>query len=201
MTPDVLFFDAAVKAYDHEAQRITFVLPDGSEQAFKAPGEWFKVGEIGCLSARDGDPVYGFVFRVYPDQRLRRVPERDIAPRSEAEQGAWAWRLDGIEDQEQPGAGQGWFYVRSGVIPGKDGCVVKDETTPLTLDVPAEFAELCQRKGLTPEQVLRGFIADLCELHNYVQQPREDGYSSNGSDERMMANDYFQRAYGMFDDR
>ena len=26
------------------------------------------------------------------------------------------------------------------------------------------------------------------------------GYSSNGSDERMMANDYFQRAYGMYED-
>jgi hypothetical protein len=43
--------------------------------------------------------------------------------------------------------------------------------------------------------VLRGFVADLCDLQNPVARPREDGYSSNGSDERLLAQAYFERAY------
>jgi len=46
-------------------------------------------------------------------------------------------------------------------------------------------------------QVLRGFIADAASLNNYMAEPRADGYSSNGSDERMLAYDYIERAYGM----
>lgn len=66
------------------------------------------------------------------------------------------------------------------------------------LDLPPEFVDLCSTKGISVEQVLRGFIADLCGLQNYLDEPREDGYSSNGSDERHMAHDYFERAYGMY---
>lgn len=65
--------------------------------------------------------------------------------------------------------------------------------TKLTIDLPIEFIELCEGDGVTPETVLRGFIADLCGLHNYVAAPRQDGYSSNGSDERSMAQDYYER--------
>jgi hypothetical protein len=46
---------------------------------------------------------------------------------------------------------------------------------------------------VTPEIVLRGFIADLCGIINWHASPREDGYSSNGSDERRMAQDYYDR--------
>jgi hypothetical protein len=38
--------------------------------------------------------------------------------------------------------------------------------------------------------VLRGFIADLCGIMNWANNPRADGYSSNGSDERQMAEQY-----------
>ena len=44
--------------------------------------------------------------------------------------------------------------------------------------------------------MLRGFIADVCGLMNYVKLPREDGYSSHGSDERDYAEQWFDRAYG-----
>jgi hypothetical protein len=63
----------------------------------------------------------------------------------------------------------------------------------LTLDLPPEFLALCARDRVTPEVVLRGFIADLCSIHNYVAHPRADGYSSNGSDERDMAYAYYER--------
>jgi len=44
-------------------------------------------------------------------------------------------------------------------------------------------------------RVLRAYVADLCELFNRVRCPREDGYSSNGSDERMYAQMHFHRTF------
>lgn len=69
----------------------------------------------------------------------------------------------------------------------------KRGTHKLTLKLPPEFLELCNRDGVTPETVLRGFIADLSEIINWQANPRADGYSSNGSDERRMANEYYER--------
>ncbi len=63
----------------------------------------------------------------------------------------------------------------------------------ITIDLPEEFIELCEQDGIEPETVLRGFIADLAEIMNWANNPREDGYSSNGSDERMKAREYYDR--------
>lgn len=63
----------------------------------------------------------------------------------------------------------------------------------LTLELPAEFVDLCEADGVTPETVIRGFIADLAGIMNWQANPRQDGYSSNGSDERMMAQAYYER--------
>ncbi len=63
----------------------------------------------------------------------------------------------------------------------------------LKIDLPDEFIELCKADEVEPEQVLRGFIADLSEIMNWASDPREDGYSSNGSDERMKAREYYDR--------
>lgn len=65
--------------------------------------------------------------------------------------------------------------------------------TKLSLELPIEFVELCEADGVTPEIVLRGFIADLAGIVNRQANPREDGYGSNGSDERGMAQDYYDR--------
>lgn len=48
---------------------------------------------------------------------------------------------------------------------------------------------------MKPEVVLRGFIADLCGLMNWSNNPRTDGYSSNGSDERDYAEAYYRVGY------
>lgn len=64
---------------------------------------------------------------------------------------------------------------------------------PVTIELPQEFIDLCQGDGVTPEIVLRGFIADLCCIMNHGTTPRADGYSSNGSDERYMAREYYER--------
>lgn len=63
----------------------------------------------------------------------------------------------------------------------------------ITLDLPPEFIELCKQDGIEPTVVLRGFIADLAEIINWASNPRADGYSSNGSDERRMAMEYYER--------
>jgi len=63
----------------------------------------------------------------------------------------------------------------------------------LAIELPAEFIELCEADGVTPEIVLRGFIADLAGIMNWTAAPRADGYSSNGSDERDMAQAYYER--------
>ncbi len=63
----------------------------------------------------------------------------------------------------------------------------------ITLELPIEFIELCEADGVAPQTVLRGFISDLAGIMNWAANPRTDGYSSNGSDERSMAMDYYRR--------
>jgi len=46
---------------------------------------------------------------------------------------------------------------------------------------------------LTLGSQLRGFIADLAGIHNWAANPRADGNGSNGSDERDMAQAYYER--------
>lgn len=73
----------------------------------------------------------------------------------------------------------------------------------VAFNVPPEFVELCKSRELSPTEALKGFIADLCEISIYVSDAKEphnarllrEGYQSNGSDERMMANAYFDRAH------
>ena len=67
------------------------------------------------------------------------------------------------------------------------------QNTTITLALPDEFMALCASDGVAPEQVLRGFIADLSQIMNWVAEPRTDGYCSNGSDERRMAMAYYER--------
>jgi hypothetical protein len=67
------------------------------------------------------------------------------------------------------------------------------EKNELTIELPREFIALCQRDGVTPEIVLRGFIADLTGIMNLASKPRTDGYSTNGSDERRLAREYYRR--------
>ena len=65
----------------------------------------------------------------------------------------------------------------------------------ITIELPEEFLDLCSRDHTTPETILRGFIGDLCGSTSMdFDKPRDDGYSSNGSDERNMAWDYYDRA-------
>jgi len=63
----------------------------------------------------------------------------------------------------------------------------------ISIALAAEFVTLCERDKVQRNTVLRGFIADLCGIMNWVRNPRVDGYSSNGSDERDLAGQYYER--------
>ncbi|MEJ1962917.1 MAG: hypothetical protein WDO56_15765 [Gammaproteobacteria bacterium] len=136
----------------------------------------WSAGAIGCLSLR---PEGAFFFRPYPDPRLRRFTVLD-----DPSTDVWGWTL-----------GEHRFCVKARVIPGMNGEVVKAHLETVQIDVPQEFTKLCAHFALTPASALRGFIADVCGLQNFIAQPREDGYSSNGSDEREHARRYWSRAY------
>jgi hypothetical protein len=65
----------------------------------------------------------------------------------------------------------------------------------LTLALPPEFVKFCADHNVSTIEVLHAFIADVTGIMNYCSNPREDGYSSNGSDERDMAAAYFERTW------
>ncbi len=61
-------------------------------------------------------------------------------------------------------------------------------TLELTDKETAAFIEMCFRDGTTPTEVLEGFICDLTEAER-----------TRGSDERMLATQYYERCgYGFF---
>ena len=66
----------------------------------------------------------------------------------------------------------------------------------ITLTLPPEFVGLCRDTGVTPEDALRAFVADVTGIQSWSSDPREDGYSSNGGDERLLAREYWERAHG-----
>ena len=61
----------------------------------------------------------------------------------------------------------------------------------ITLELPEEFIRLCHDYHTNPEEALKGFIADVTPIMN--RGDRTDDYSSNGSDERDLAWNYFKR--------
>jgi hypothetical protein len=56
----------------------------------------------------------------------------------------------------------------------------------VSLRLPPEFVAMCEGHGVELDRVLRGFIADLCEL-------RTAEYNTNGSDEPAHAERYYDR--------
>jgi hypothetical protein len=61
----------------------------------------------------------------------------------------------------------------------------------LDLTLPPKFLELCAQYFVSPEAVIRGFIGDLCGLDS--NSPNHEKCWTNGSDERDLAEQYFNR--------
>lgn len=203
----VAFHNAMLQAVEpgpNDGVRLTLEI-DGQRIAVRVLGQFdtghtehlkSEVGKVGCAVRAsefiDGQGVVpcrdAVFFRPYLDQSLRRRPEIDRAPdrRTHRNEGTIGWSCDA----------RGLFLAPLGIIPGEHGRYIPDATEPLTLFVPPEFNAVCEDVGLSAEQVLRGFIADAAGLHSLMMNPRADGYSSNGSDERDHAESYIERAWG-----
>lgn len=64
----------------------------------------------------------------------------------------------------------------------------------MQLGLPQEFLDICSQYHTNPNEVLMGFIADLCDLRRYADTPqRPDNLHRNGSDEARLADEYFTR--------
>lgn len=165
---------------------------DGAEADVPANGHashlQSQVGKFGSIAGqRDPDGYsYSYVFYPYFDQTLRRAPELDTQP-TDGRGVEWGWTCSAQPDG---------MLAPLGFVPGMDGQWIRDETRAEEIPIPPEFIRICEEIGTDPVDVLRGFIADLCGLQNDAARPRADGFSSNGSDEREMADTYFERAYG-----
>ncbi len=137
--------------------------------------------------ARKALNARGAYFRAYPEPSLRRVFELDRVGGDGTVHAGW------LCDDQPHG-----FTAPPGLIPGKYGQFVPDETVEVSLRVPPEFVRECRRVQRTPQEVLRGFIGDAAGIESWVDRPRADGYGSNGSDEREMASAWINRAYGVW---
>ena len=175
--PDDYLYDVKLTRIDPETGTLHFEAAgiEFSERPTSIAG--WPVGHIGRL--RMAHKPGGMAFHAYVDQRLRRDPMGD-----DLELEKWGWRIGDVRIQ-----------VRAGILPGLDGQVVTRDIEILEIELPREFIDLCARRGVTPMRVLRAYVADLCELINWFRCPREDGYSSNGSDERMYAQMHFHRTF------
>lgn len=173
----VVLYDVELAGKDVEQGRVRFrhrgcglILQSRSVPAWP-------VGAVGRLTVwKDGD----FGFLVYADPRLRRMEALD-----KPSAGLWGWRL-----------GEYRFLAKSGVLPGLNGAVVREDVEPVTIPVPFEFRLLCEMYELSAANALRAFIADVCALQNDTLRPREDGYRSSGDAERLHARAYWLRTYG-----
>jgi hypothetical protein len=63
------------------------------------------------------------------------------------------------------------------------GINMANHTSTVVL-LPNEFIAMCEADDVSPDQVLNGFVADLCGLEN-----------SHGADERDLAQRYYDRCY------
>lgn len=178
---EITLYDVRLRELDLAAPKSVFETSDGQQFVFPQANDFHKLGSVGTLIHHPEKPGE-FRFHAYLEQRLRRVPSADTADR-------FAWTINGADV----------LLVKSGVIPGKDGVFIAEDTLKVTLDVPSEFRNLCAERGLSVEVALRGLIADVCVLHDFIANPREDGFSSNGSDERRLAYEWFDRAYPYWD--
>jgi hypothetical protein len=175
-------YDAILTQIDSARGLLIFSVGNATHRVSSPHISCFSPGAAGRLRLpTEREP---FAFHIYADQRLRRAPELD-----DARDQRWGWCI-----------GERRFAVRSGLLPGRNGSVVQADTEAVTLDLPREFLDFCETRGLKPARVLGAYVADVCGLSSLFECPREDRYTSGGSDEREFAMAYFQRAFGWVDE-
>lgn len=150
---------------------------DGEVSSFPLRGLG-EPGQRGCICF-DGQL---WRFDPYVDQTLTRWPEKD-----EKRGLMLGWRTQG-----RPYG----FVAPCWMTPGMDGDYIPLLLQQATVEIPPEFTQLARELGSTPAEVLQQFVADAAQLMNFFNRPRADGLCSGGSDERRMALEYLERAWG-----
>lgn len=87
------------------------------------------------------------------------------------------------------------FLAARGIIPGKEGRFISDSTEPYTVNIPFDFVEIATRLKQDPVDILKNFIADVCQLHSTDELPRADGFNSRGMEAEKKAREYLKQAY------
>ena len=67
-----------------------------------------------------------------------------------------------------------------------------NEKRRVTLNLPAEFVELCEYDMVAPEKVLRNFIADVCSIDRIGDDPMTDVYLCNSGEACQKAKLYYR---------
>lgn len=131
-------------------------------------------------------PLYR--FDAYCDQSLRRAFDLDdYEPIGHGHNlNCIGWRNDTHPDG---------FLAPRGIIPGKAGRFVSDNTEAYTVCIPIEFAELAARMKTDPVSLLQGFMADVCQLQHSPELPRADQLASRGTEAVRKARDYLRLAW------
>ncbi|POA73651.1 MULTISPECIES: hypothetical protein [unclassified Pseudomonas] len=163
---------------------------DIGKMGYVLPSKFLSAAEHGAM-----------IFRAYQDQSLRRVYELDTTNDEfqmvPLNHGKWphhrahsqcGWRCD-----SRPTG----FLAPAGLVPGANGEFVPDETEVVSVRIPPEFEWEARRHQMKPADLLESFIGDLAGIQNYGSNPRADRFGSNGSDERMLAEHWLERAHGM----
>lgn len=176
-TSDYLY-DAVLTRIDPSGNTLVFTVGELAFTVVPFSTRGYEEGSVGRL--RLNCHPLGFGFHQYADPRLRRDREHDDSLTQR-----WGWRL-----------GDRQILVREGMLPGLDGAFIPRDTEWHSIELPREFIDFCGQRGLTPLRVLRAFVGDLCGLISWIRCPREDGYTSYGSDERLYASAYFDRTFG-----
>lgn len=158
------YYDVVIEGVDAATGVATMLMPNGQLYDCPDASPYWTPGQRGVWECTTS----AVQFWAYADQSLRRQPRLDRKHRQLGE--LWAWSSSGVKDV---------ILTKPHFVPGMDGRYIADLCEPLELAIPPEMVELCQNRGLTVEQVLRGFVADLCALQSSAVLPREDGYGSS----------------------
>ncbi|UQB76493.1 hypothetical protein KI429_00660 (plasmid) [Pseudomonas shirazica] len=88
------------------------------------------------------------------------------------------------------------FSHRQGLCPGPMVSSYRTKRKSYLCASP-EFEWEARRHQMKAADLLESFIGDLAGIQNYANKPRADRFGSNGSDERMLAENWLERAHGM----
>lgn len=174
------FYDVVIQSINAATGVATVQMANGQIYDYEEASPYWSCGQRGVLEVTSS----AVQFWAYTEPTLRRQPRLD---RDHPQLGeVWAWSVGGAQEP---------ILTKPHFVPGLRGRYIADLSEPIELSIPPEMVDLCQSRGLTVEQVLRGLMADLCGLQSSPVLPREDGFASQGVVEQVKAMQWLNQAF------